>query len=63
MQLYLGERIERMEDLQVGGMKLPGIVTNFTAFGAFVDRGVHQYALAHISQLRDEFVKMIWRNP
>jgi len=40
-------------------MKLPGIVTNVTAFGAFVDVGVHQDGLVHISQLRDGFV----RNP
>ena len=40
-------------------MKLPGIVTNVTAFGAFVDIGVHQDRLVHISQLRDGFV----RNP
>ncbi|MEE8398172.1 MAG: Tex family protein [Desulfobacterales bacterium] len=39
------------------GMKLPGIVTNVTAFGAFVDVGVHQDGLVHISQLADRFVK------
>jgi len=39
------------------GMKLPGIVTNVTAFGAFVDIGVHQDGLVHISQLCDRFVK------
>lgn len=39
------------------GMKLPGIVTNVTAFGAFVDIGVHQDGLVHISQLSDTFVK------
>ena len=38
-------------------MKLPGIVTNITAFGAFVDIGVHQDGLVHISQLADRFVK------
>ena len=48
--------IEKMEDLRVG-MKLPGIVTNVTAFGAFVDIGVHQDGLVHISQLADKFVK------
>jgi len=48
--------IEKMEDLKVG-MKLPGIVTNVTAFGAFVDIGVHQDGLVHISQLRDGYVK------
>jgi protein Tex len=39
------------------GMKLPGIVTNVTAFGAFVDVGVHQDGLVHVSQLSDNFVK------
>ena len=39
------------------GMKLPGIVTNVTAFGAFVDIGVHQDGLVHVSQLSDNFVK------
>jgi uncharacterized protein len=38
------------------GMKLSGIVTNITAFGAFVDVGVHQDGLVHISQLSDKFV-------
>ena len=41
----------------VPGMHLPGIVTNVTAFGAFVDIGVHQDGLVHISQLADRFVK------
>jgi len=48
--------IERMEDLSPG-LKLPGIVTNVTAFGAFVDIGVHQDGLVHISELADRFVK------
>jgi uncharacterized protein len=48
--------VREMKDLQVG-MKLPGIVTNVTAFGAFVDVGVHQDGLVHISQLADRFVK------
>ena len=38
-------------------MKLPGIVTNVTNFGAFVDVGVHQDGLVHISHLSDQFVK------
>jgi uncharacterized protein len=38
-------------------MKLPGIVTNVTNFGAFVDIGVHQDGLVHISELADKFVK------
>jgi len=50
------EGVEKMEDLSPG-MKLPGIVTNVTAFGAFVDVGVHQDGLVHISELADGFVK------
>ena len=50
------EGVHTMEDL-VPGMRLPGIVTNVTAFGAFVDIGVHQDGLVHISQLADHFVK------
>ena len=48
--------IETVDDL-VEGMELPGIVTNITNFGAFVDIGVHQDGLVHISQLADKFVK------
>ncbi|ADW17606.1 Tex-like protein [Desulfobulbus propionicus DSM 2032] len=48
--------IERLEDLREG-MRLPGIVTNVTKFGAFVDIGVHQDGLVHISQLADRYVK------
>lgn len=47
--------INKIEDLRVG-MKLPGIVTNVTNFGAFVDVGVHQDGLVHISQLSDNYV-------
>ncbi|NQV02778.1 MAG: helix-hairpin-helix domain-containing protein, partial [Bacteroidia bacterium] len=50
--------IHSIKDLH-SGMKLPGIVTNITAFGAFVDLGVHQDGLVHISQMADKFV----RNP
>jgi uncharacterized protein len=50
------EGVNDMKDLTVG-MKLPGIVTNVTAFGAFVDIGVHQDGLVHVSQLSDTFVK------
>jgi len=50
------EGINKPEDLKPG-MKLPGIVTNVTAFGAFVDIGVHQDGLVHVSQLADTFVK------
>lgn len=49
------EGVSKMEDLKPG-LKLPGIVTNVTAFGAFVDIGVHQDGLVHISQLSDTFV-------
>lgn len=48
--------VETVDDL-VEGMELPGIVTNITAFGAFVDIGVHQDGLVHISQMADKFVK------
>jgi uncharacterized protein len=48
--------IGKIEDLK-SGMKLPGIVTNVTAFGAFVDIGVHQDGLVHISELSDKYVK------
>jgi len=48
--------VEKMEDLKPG-MKLPGIVTNVTAFGAFVDIGVHQDGLVHVSQMSDQFIK------
>lgn len=48
--------IKNMEDLQIG-MILPGIVTNITNFGAFIDVGVKQDGLVHISQLSHDFVK------
>ena len=48
--------IHELKDLQPG-MVCPGIVTNVTNFGAFVDIGVHQDGLVHISQLADQFVK------
>jgi uncharacterized protein len=48
--------VHELADLRVG-MRLPGIVTNVTAFGAFVDVGVHQDGLVHVSQLADRFVK------
>ena len=50
------EGVNEIGDLREG-MKLPGVVTNVTAFGAFVDIGVHQDGLVHISQLADVFVK------
>ncbi|WP_437901344.1 Tex family protein [Sorangium sp. So ce124] len=48
--------VRTMEDLKPG-MELEGVVTNVTAFGAFVDIGVHQDGLVHVSQLADRFVK------
>jgi len=48
--------VHTIEDLHAG-MVLPGIVTNITAFGAFVDIGVHQDGLVHVSQMADRFVK------
>ncbi len=50
------EGVEKIEDVKPG-MKLPGVVTNITAFGAFIDIGVHQDGLAHISQLSDRYIK------
>jgi len=50
------EGIHQIEDL-AEGMRIPGIVTNVVNFGAFVDIGVHQDGLVHISQLADKFVK------
>jgi uncharacterized protein len=50
------EGVNKLADL-TPGMRLPGIVTNVTRFGAFVDVGVHQDGLVHISQLADRFVK------
>ncbi len=49
-------QVNRIEDLQTG-MVLPGIVTNITAFGAFVDLGVHQDGMVHVSQMANQFVK------
>jgi uncharacterized protein len=48
--------VHELSDLEPG-MVLPGIVTNVTAFGAFVDVGVHQDGLVHVSQLADRFVR------
>jgi protein Tex len=49
------DNITEMKDLQVG-MSLEGVVTNVANFGAFVDIGVHQDGLVHVSQLADKFV-------
>jgi uncharacterized protein len=48
--------VNKMDDL-IPGMELPGIVTNITAFGAFVDIGVHQDGLVHLSQMADRYIK------
>jgi protein Tex len=48
--------INAITDLHVG-MTLPGIITNITAFGAFVDIGVHQDGLVHLSQMSNKFIK------
>jgi uncharacterized protein len=50
------EGVGKIEDVRPG-MKLPGVVTNITAFGAFIDIGVHQDGLAHVSQLSDRYIK------
>jgi protein Tex len=50
------EGIEKITDVQPG-MSLPGVVTNVTAFGVFVDIGVHQDGLVHISQMANRFIK------
>jgi uncharacterized protein len=50
------EGVNEIDDLKVG-MKLPGIVTNITNFGAFVDIGVHQDGLVHLSQITNRFIK------
>jgi uncharacterized protein len=54
--IEFAEGVNQISDLKPG-MTLPGIVTNVTAFGAFVDIGVHQDGLVHISELSDGFVK------
>jgi len=48
--------VHKIEDLREG-MVLPGIVTNITAFGCFVDVGVHQDGLVHVSQMANRFIK------
>jgi uncharacterized protein len=50
------EGVEKIEDVRAG-MQLTGIVTNITGFGVFVDIGVHQDGLVHISELADRYVK------
>ena len=55
-QFAFDDTVATIQDLKPG-MRLPGIVTNVTNFGAFVDVGVHQDGLVHISELCDRFVK------
>ncbi|MBN2810049.1 MAG: RNA-binding transcriptional accessory protein [Deltaproteobacteria bacterium] len=55
-QFCFQKGINKIEDL-AAGMRLPGLVTNITKFGAFVDIGVHQDGLVHISQMADRFVR------
>lgn len=50
------EDVKTIDDVKTG-MKLPGIVTNVTKFGAFVDIGVHNDGLVHISEMADKFIK------
>ena len=54
--VIFAEGIEKISDL-IPGMKLTGVVTNITAFGVFVDIGVHQDGLVHLSEMADRFVK------
>jgi uncharacterized protein len=55
-QVFSFADVHEMKDLEEG-MVLPGIVTNVTNFGAFVDIGVHQDGLVHISQMADRYIK------
>ena len=55
-EVQFSEAVQDMKDLQVG-MHLQGVVTNVTHFGAFVDIGVHQDGLVHISQMSSQFVR------
>lgn len=54
-EFHFDEHVHTIEDLSEG-IEIPGIVTNITNFGAFVDVGVHQDGLVHISQLADKFI-------
>ncbi|MEP5611147.1 MAG: S1 RNA-binding domain-containing protein, partial [Cyclobacteriaceae bacterium] len=53
--IAFAEGVNEMKDLKLG-MSLPGVVTNITKFGAFVDVGVHQDGLVHVSHLSNSFV-------
>ena len=56
-EFSFADDIHEIEDLKAG-MELPGIVTNVTAFGAFVDIGIHENGLIHVSQMRGEKLKL-----
>ncbi len=56
-EFSFAEDIHEIDDLKPG-MELPGIVTNVTAFGAFVDIGIHENGLVHVSQMRGRKVKL-----
>jgi uncharacterized protein len=55
-EFRFAEKVHSIDDLEPG-MVLPGIVTNITRFGAFVDVGIKQDGLVHISEMADRFVK------
>ena len=55
-EFRFADGIESIDDL-IEGMELPGIITNITAFGTFVDIGVHQDGLVHVSQMANKYVK------
>ncbi len=55
-EFAFSSEVKTLEDVQVG-MVLPGIVTNITNFGAFVDVGVHTQGLVHVSEMADKYVK------
>ena len=56
-EFSFADDIHEIDDLKVG-MELPGIVTNLTAFGAFVDIGIHENGLIHVSQMRGAKLKL-----
>ena len=56
VEFHFQESVNDITDLNPG-MRLPGLITNITKFGAFVDIGVHQDGLVHISQLADRYVR------
>ena len=56
-EFSFAEDIHEIDDLKAG-MELPGIVTNITAFGAFVDIGIHENGLIHVSQMHGAKLKL-----